>query len=108
MLQCALNNYEFMVHYVPIYRKRPKNFNEGKNLEYFSLYNLFDAYETKVNMKELLISYFLYQRLHLNSKCFQYIMNLYYIYSLVFSFFLIFKIYEKCLFIQTLQFYKSL
>ena len=29
---CALNNYEFMVHNVPIYRKCPKDFNEEKTL----------------------------------------------------------------------------
>ena len=67
---CALNNYEVMVHYIPIYRKHPKDFNEEKNLEDFSFYNLFDAYETKVKIKEWLISYFLYYKLHLNDKCF--------------------------------------
>ena len=59
MSKCALNNYNFMLHHVPIYRKRPKDFNEEKNLEYFSFYNLFDAYETKVKKKELFVSYFL-------------------------------------------------
>ena len=28
--QWAFNNYEFMVHHVSIYRKRPKDFNEEK------------------------------------------------------------------------------
>ena len=51
MLWCALNNYKFMVYNVLIYRKHPKDFNEEKNLEYFSFYNLFDAYETKVKMR---------------------------------------------------------
>ena len=49
---CVLNNYEFMIHHVPIYRKHPKYFNEEKNLEYFSFYNFFDAYETKVKIRE--------------------------------------------------------
>ena len=49
--ECSLNNYEFMVHHVSIYRKRPKDFNEEKNLEYFSFYNLFYAYEAKVKIK---------------------------------------------------------
>ena len=57
--QCALNNYEFIVYHisifiiyhVSIYRKRLKDFNEEKSLEYFSVYNLFDAYETKVKIK---------------------------------------------------------
>ena len=48
----ALNSYEFMIHPVPIYRKSLKDFNEEKNLEYFSFYNLFDAYETKVEIRE--------------------------------------------------------
>ena len=47
-------------YHVPIYRKSPKDFNEEKNLEYFSFYNIFDAYETKVKMREWFISYFLY------------------------------------------------
>ena len=51
-LQCVLNNYEFMVHHVPIYRKYPKDFNEEKNLQYFNFYNLFDAYETKAKMSK--------------------------------------------------------
>ena len=29
---CTLNNYEFMVHHVPIYRKHLYNFNEEENL----------------------------------------------------------------------------
>ena len=49
---CALYNYEFMIHHVPIYRKHLKDFNkENKNLKYFSFYNLFNAYETKVKRK---------------------------------------------------------
>ena len=48
--RCTLNNYEFVVHHVPIYKKRAKDFNEEKNLEYFRFYDMFDAYETKVNV----------------------------------------------------------
>ena len=48
---CTLNRYEFMVHYVPIYRKNLTDFNEEKNLEYFSFYNLFVAYEAKVKRR---------------------------------------------------------
>ena len=48
----VLNNYKFMVHHIPIYRKRPKDFNKEKNLEYFSFYTFFDAYETKVKIKK--------------------------------------------------------
>ena len=29
-LSCFLNNHEFMVHYVPIYRKHPKDLKEEK------------------------------------------------------------------------------
>ena len=58
--QCALNNYEFMVYHVSIYRKHLKDFNEEKNLKYFIFYNLFDAYETKVKIKEWFIIRFLY------------------------------------------------
>ena len=46
---------------------------EKKNIKYFSFYNLFDAYEKKVKIRELFINYFLYYRLHLNDKCFWYI-----------------------------------
>ena len=30
MTRCTLNNYEFMVHHIPIYKKHPKDFNEEK------------------------------------------------------------------------------
>ena len=30
LVPCVLNEYEFMVHHVPIYRKYPKDFNEEK------------------------------------------------------------------------------
>ena len=70
-----------MVHHVPIYRKHPKDFN----LKY--IYNIlvfiifFDVNETKVKMRELFISYFLYRRLHLNDKCFLYIIKFYFIFN---------------------------
>ena len=57
-----------------------KDFNEEKNLEYFSVYNLFDAYETKLKIRVWFISYFLYQRLQMNDKSLQYIVNLYFIF----------------------------
>ena len=50
--RCALNNYEFMIHHVSIYRKPSKYFNKEKKLRIFSFYNIFDAYETKVKMRE--------------------------------------------------------
>ena len=65
-----------MVHHVPIYGNRSKDFNEEKNLKYFSFFNLFEAYVI------LIFSY------------------------LVLSFLNFFKNYEKYLFIQTLQYYK--
>ena len=30
MPHSVLNNYEFMIHHVPIYRKHPKDFNKEK------------------------------------------------------------------------------
>ena len=32
MSRCVLDNYEFIVHHVPIYIKGPKYFNKEKNL----------------------------------------------------------------------------
>ena len=63
-----------------------KDFNEEKkNLEYFSFYNLFDAYEAKLNRRVWFISYFLYWRLQLNDKGFQYIVNLYFLFFIMVS-----------------------
>ena len=48
----VLNNIfvNFMVH-DPIYKKHLKDLDEEKNLKYFSFYNLFYAYETKVKRR---------------------------------------------------------
>ena len=50
----VLNNIfvKFIIHHVQIYKKHLKDFNEEKKLlKYFSFYNLFDIYETKVKMR---------------------------------------------------------
>ena len=61
----VLNNIfvKFMVHHIQIYKKHLKDFNEEeKLLKYFSFYNLFDVYETKVKRKVWFISLFFYTR----------------------------------------------
>ena len=50
-----------------------------KIIEDFSFDNPFDAYETKLKRGVWFISYFLYYKLQVNDKCFQYIVNLYFI-----------------------------
>ena len=57
----VLNNIfvKFIVHHVQIYKKHLKDFNEEKKLlKYFSFYNLFDVYETKVKRRVWFISFF--------------------------------------------------
>ena len=61
---CTLNNYEYLltldIEFQFIESIQIKDFNEEKNIESFSFYNFYDAYETKLKRRVWFISYFLY------------------------------------------------